>query len=72
MLRRIGMLSAALALVALGTTTAPPAEAAAAKTWCGTYCDVIHVGCKKTLGWFDQEACEEWKRGCLDGCRVND
>jgi hypothetical protein len=49
-----------------------PSEAAVVgKTWCMTYCDVIHLGCKKTFGWFDEEACEEWKMGCMDGCRVN-
>lgn len=69
---RIGMLSIALAGVALGSATVPPREAAAAKTWCMTYCDTIHLGCKKTFGWFDKQACEDWKKGCLDGCRVND
>jgi len=72
MMRRIGMLSAALAVVVLGAATTPPREAAAAKTWCMTYCDAVHLGCQKTLGWFDQKACEEWHDGCLDGCRVND
>jgi len=36
-----------------------------------TYCDVIHLGCQKTLGWFDMEGCDQWKKGCLDGCKVN-
>jgi hypothetical protein len=72
MVRRIRLLSAAVTFAALGAVTAPPAEAAAKKGWCMTYCDAIHLGCKKTVGWFDQDACEEWKRGCLDGCRVND
>jgi hypothetical protein len=66
--RRIGLLTGALAAIAIPA----PASAAAAQSWCMTYCDVIHVGCKKTLGWLDMEACEEWKKGCLDGCKVND
>jgi len=70
MMRRIGMMSAALAVVTFGATPAPSA-AAAARNWCMTYCDAIHLGCRKTVGWFDQDACEEWKKGCLDGCRVN-
>ena len=71
MTRRIRLLSATFAIAALGTITPPPAEAANAKSWCMTYCDTIHLGCRKTVGWFDQDACEDWKRGCLDGCRVN-
>ena len=71
MTRRIRLLSATFAIAALGTITPPPAEAANAKSWCMTYCDTIHLGCRKTVGWFDKDACEEWKRGCLDGCRVN-
>jgi hypothetical protein len=71
MVRRIGMLSAALAVVTLGATTAPSSAAARTRAWCMTYCDTIHLGCQKTVGWFDPDACEEWKRGCLDGCRVN-
>ncbi|MDP2470578.1 MAG: hypothetical protein Q8W45_02835 [Candidatus Palauibacterales bacterium] len=57
-------------VVALGATARP--SSAAEKSWCMTYCDAIHVGCKKTLGWLDDDACEEWHEGCLDGCRVND
>jgi hypothetical protein len=72
MTNRIRLLSATLAIAALGTIPPPPAEAATDKSWCMTYCDAIHLGCRKTVGWFDQDACEEWKRGCLDGCRVND
>ncbi len=72
MVNRIGVLRAAIALAALGSVTAPPAQAETAKSWCMTYCDAIHLGCKKTLGLFDQEACDEWKQGCMDGCRVND
>ena len=48
MMRRIGMLSAALAVVTLGATTAPSAAAAKTRTWCMTYCDTIHLGCQKT------------------------
>ncbi|MCK5488648.1 MAG: hypothetical protein KAI98_01595 [Gemmatimonadetes bacterium] len=69
---RIRLLIAAVAVAALGTIAAPPAEAAKGKAWCMTYCDTIHLGCQKTVGWFDQQACEDWKKGCLDGCRVND
>jgi len=68
-MRRIGLLLTAVALTSLG---APEAGAAADKAWCMTYCDAIHLGCKKTLGLWDQETCEQWKAGCLDGCRVND
>jgi hypothetical protein len=70
-MRRMGVLGAALLWLALG---GPPETRAAAadKTWCMTYCDTIHLGCKKTLGWFDDEACDQWKKGCLDGCRVAD
>lgn len=70
MRRRIGLLASALAMVVLVTTAPSPARAAA-KSWCMTYCDAIHLGCQKTLGWFDMEACEQWKKGCLDGCKVN-
>jgi hypothetical protein len=31
---------------------------------------VIYIGCSKTFGWFDEQACEEWKEGCMDGCRA--
>jgi hypothetical protein len=72
MSRRLRILGATIAVAALGAMTPQPAQAATGKTWCMTYCDTIHLGCKKTVGWFDQDACEEWKRGCLDGCRVND
>jgi len=71
MMRRIGVMSAAMAVVALGPTGAPEA-AAAGKTWCMTYCDAINVGCKHSIGLWEPEACEHWYAGCLDGCRVND
>ena len=70
MRRRISLLGSAVAVAVLATT-ASPARAATDKAWCMTYCDAIHIGCQKTLGWFDLEACEQWKKGCLDGCRVN-
>jgi hypothetical protein len=70
--RRIGLLTGALAAIAIAIPAPAPASAAADRSWCMTYCDTIHVGCKKTLGWLDMEACEEWKKGCLDGCKVND
>ncbi len=69
---RLRILGAAISVAALGVTTAPEAIATVGKTWCMTYCDAIHAGCKKTVGWFDQAACEEWWQGCLDGCRVNE
>jgi len=72
MVSRIGILRAAVAIAALGLVAAPPARAEMAKSWCMTYCDMIELGCEKTLGLFDQDACEEWKQGCMDGCRVND
>lgn len=70
---RHGLAIFVLALVTL--VAAPPAargEAAAGRTWCMTYCDAIHVGCKKTLGWLDEQACDDWHSGCLDGCRVGE
>ena len=72
MFRRMGLLGTALVVVAIGADTTPANAAAARKTWCMTYCDAVHLGCKKTVGWFDENACEEWKKGCMDGCRVND
>jgi hypothetical protein len=71
MVRRIRVLGLAVTVAGLGLIPAPRAEAATDKSWCMTYCDAIYLGCEKTVGWFDPEACEEWKRGCLDGCRVN-
>lgn len=72
--RRIGMLSVALVAIVASAPPSPSraAEAEADKSWCMTYCDAIYLGCMKTFGWFDEDACEEWKQGCLDGCRVND
>jgi len=74
--RRIGMLSVALVAIVASAPPSPSRAAEAAveanKSWCMTYCDAIYLGCMKTFGWFDEEACEEWKEGCLDGCRVND
>ncbi|MCK5484174.1 MAG: hypothetical protein KAJ13_10730 [Gemmatimonadetes bacterium] len=69
--RRIAMLLAAFVAIVASAPPLPSEAAVVGKTWCMTYCDVIHLGCKKTFGWFDQEACEEWKMGCMDGCRVN-
>lgn len=71
--RTRGMLSVAVLATALGLGPATvEAAATTEKTWCMTYCDVIHIGCLKTLGWFDDQACDEWKEGCLDGCRAPD
>lgn len=72
MWRRSAMTGAALLFVGLGIGTGPADAAVAAKTWCMTYCDTVHLGCRKTVGWFDMEACDRWLEGCLDGCRVND
>lgn len=71
MKRRLALLSAAVALTALGRAPAPADAAQAAGRWCKTYCDAIHVGCRKTIGWLDEDACEQWHSGCLDGCDVN-
>ena len=72
MKRRIAVAALALAFAGPGLR-APAVEAAAAdKTWCMTYCDTVHLGCKKTVGWFDMDACDKWLEGCLDGCKVND
>lgn len=70
--RRIRLLGGAAALLALMTPSPSSAGEAADRAWCMTYCDAIHVGCQKTIGWLDMEACDEWQKGCLDGCRVND
>ena len=72
MKRRFAILAAATTLGILGPAPVPAEAAAAAGKWCMTYCDVIHVGCEKTIGWLDDDACEEWHKGCLDGCRVNE
>lgn len=72
MRQRIALLAAVAGLLTLGTVTPPAEGAEAARTWCMTYCDAVHVGCKKTIGLLDQEACEEWHEGCLEGCRVNE
>ena len=71
MMRRIGVMGAAMAVMALGPTGAPEA-AAAGKTWCMTYCDAIDVACKHSIGLWEPDTCKHWHEGCLDGCRVND
>lgn len=72
MKRRLLAVAASAVLMGLGAAPAPAEGAVlAAKKWCMTYCDAIHLGCQKTIGWFDDNACEEWHEGCLDGCRVN-
>jgi hypothetical protein len=70
MKRRVELLSvvALTAILGSGPPTARAAEVE--RTWCMTYCDVIYIGCSKTFGWFDEQACEEWKEGCMDGCRA--
>lgn len=73
MVRRMGMLSAGLAILAIGTGGAPSGAQATEtdKSWCMTYCDTIEIACRKTVGLLDKDACGEWHEGCLDGCRVN-
>lgn len=71
MTRRLAMLTAGSVLLALGAPPSGARAAVVAGKWCKTYCDVIHVGCKKTIGWLDEDACEEWHQGCLDGCDVD-
>ena len=68
---RVAVLAGAAVLVALA---GQPGTAAgqSAKQWCMTYCDAIQVGCEKTIGWLDPDACTEWHAGCLEGCRVNE
>jgi len=68
---RLAALASSAVLMALA---GPPAAAASqsARQWCMTYCDAIHVGCEKTIGWLDEDACTEWHAGCLEGCRVNE
>ena len=72
MSRRLGLLAAVAALLGLGAEVDGAGAAEASGKWCKTYCDAIHVGCEKTIGWLDDEACDEWHRGCLDGCEVNE
>ncbi|MFQ5746051.1 MAG: hypothetical protein ACE5HF_02375 [Gemmatimonadota bacterium] len=64
------MKRALLAAAAAATIIGTPRPASAKVDWCGLYCDVIYLGCKKTIGWLDQDACDEWHQGCLDGCDV--
>jgi hypothetical protein len=68
-MRRTALVLAAVAVV----VGSDPGGEAVARTngWCGLYCDAIYVGCTKTVGWLDDDACEEWHLGCLDGCNVN-
>ena len=70
--RRLAVLAAATGLLAAVSIPQSVGAAEAAGTWCMTYCDAIHVGCEKTIGWLDETACQEWHKGCLDGCRVNE
>ena len=72
MMRRLGVVTAATALLLVGQSPGAAAATETAGKWCKTYCDAIHVGCQKTIGWLDEDACEEWHRGCLDGCAVNE
>lgn len=67
-MKRFVIALSALAMVSGGA--AVPEAPAAQTSWCGTYCDAVHLGCLKTIAWFDEEACWEWYEGCLDGCRV--
>lgn len=69
MRRAFLLLTTVMALGAGGG--AGEASAAEASKWCGLYCDAVYVGCRETIGHFDQEACREWHAGCLDGCKVN-
>ncbi|MFQ5890596.1 MAG: hypothetical protein ACE5JR_11160 [Gemmatimonadota bacterium] len=68
-MRRTIILLAALFTLTGGS--ADDAPAAAKVNWCGLYCDVIYIGCKKTIGLLDPDSCLEWHTGCLDGCRAN-
>ncbi len=69
--RRLAFLAALTVMLGVAADPRPTAAEEAGK-WCMTYCDAVHVGCKKTIGLLDAEACEEWHKGCLDGCRVNE
>jgi hypothetical protein len=66
-MRRVQWLVVALAGIAV---SAPPAEAEAKKI-CGLYCDAVYKGCRGSIGLWDEEACESFHEGCLDGCDVN-
>jgi hypothetical protein len=70
-MRRVVLCLAALVVMSGAATAPAPAAAAKLAGFCGLYCDAIYLGCRKTIGWFDLEACQEWHDGCLDGCRVN-
>lgn len=77
-MRRFMLALAAAAVLAAGTAEPKPARAATAATaatvaatnWCFLYCDSIYLGCKALVGKVDEEACKEWRKGCLEGCKV--
>lgn len=62
--------TAGVLLAGLTTAGAPEAHAASSADFCGLYCDTIYLGCKATIGQLDEEACEEFHEGCLEGCEV--
>lgn len=59
----------AMAVLGLSGLTGPgPTEAEAGL--CQLYCETITVACKVTFGKIDEDYCEEWREGCVAGCRV--
>lgn len=66
-MRRILMATTALVLTSLTGPQVPEAEAG----FCRIYCESVTVGCKVTFGQVDEDYCENWREGCIDGCRVD-
>lgn len=65
-MRRTVIALAVLGLSGLSGPDVPAAEAG----FCRLYCESITVGCKVTFGKIDEDYCEEWREGCVEGCRV--
>lgn len=65
-MRRVFIALAVLGLSGLTGPAAPEAEAG----FCRLYCETVTVACKVTFGKIDEAYCEEWREGCVAGCRV--
>lgn len=63
-MRRLALMIAAAASLSAGRPDAGVARTIS----CGLYCDVIDLACRKSIGWLDLDACQQWHEGCLDGC----
>lgn len=65
-MRRILAATATLAMFSMGGPDVPEAEA----DLCRFYCETVTVACKLSFGKVDEDYCESWREGCVDGCRV--